>query len=164
MVEEPTVEELKAKLELLKKQSLEREIALAQAEADKAEQLKKKEAEEQLREEIRNEERENIIKQMGEQSNIEADNKDETVNLSESEKQQVRDFYAKTPLQSVPGNSGTRAVFDEDTAFFKRMVESEVERMGLSKKYKDREIKGLKYEDKIKSISQSYVNPKPKVV
>jgi hypothetical protein len=64
---EKTIESLEAELEKLKKQNLEREIAIEQAKAKEAEELKKKEDEEKLREEIR----EQVLKELKPESKIE---------------------------------------------------------------------------------------------
>jgi hypothetical protein len=155
MSEEPTIEELQAKLELLQKQNLEREIALAQAEAEKAEELKKKEAEEKLTKEIEERVREDLIKEMGEESKVEEKEvkDDGPITLTANESNRIRDTYSKTPLQDVPGTPGVRAVFNEDMAFFRKQVKDTIERKRLLP-YKDRSIKGRTYEDIILGLSK----------
>lgn len=68
MSEEKTYEELKAELKLIKKQNLEREIAIEKAKLEEAEKLKKQEAEEKIRNEIREEEKAKILEEMADEN------------------------------------------------------------------------------------------------
>ena len=60
---EKTIEELKAELEALKKQNLEREIAVEKAKIEAEEAEKKKKEEEELREQLREEERSKLLEE-----------------------------------------------------------------------------------------------------
>lgn len=156
---EKTKEELNAELEALEKQILERKIAKAKAEAEEAEQLEKEEANEKLREEIREEERENILKQMGEKSKVEPENaekNDEMTAPQPEQLDQIRAHYGKTLLKDIPATPGTKAVFEEDKAYFAKAVEKDTWEL----KWKDdRKITGRTYEDIVRSMSQGYMSP-----
>lgn len=70
MSDEKTVEELSAELERLKKENLEREIAIERAKIDAEEKLKKEKEETTLREKIHNEEREKVLTEMKDKSKV----------------------------------------------------------------------------------------------
>lgn len=75
MSEEKTLDELKAELETLKKQNVERELAKEKAKIDEAEKLKQEKEADELKEKLRNE----VMQEMKGKSTIEKD-KPETLN------------------------------------------------------------------------------------
>ena len=94
-MEDKTIEELQAELEGLKKAKIQKDIANLKAD-NEAEELKKKEEDEtKLREQIRNEEKEKVLKELSEKSNIVSDKPIDTMAKTSDKHEKFKQDYMK---------------------------------------------------------------------
>lgn len=133
---EKTIEELQAKLDLLTKDNLQREIELAEAKQKEAEKLAADKEAETLKETLRNEVREELIKQMGDDSKV-ATPTESAKDAFTGNVASVRLKYAKVPLQMIPGNVETLAAYKEDLTALSSVVEHKTGHKITGRTYED---------------------------